>query len=98
VKRGKNKSPDLSHAPAAVALDTSEIMTLHDTATYLNCHYQTLFRLVRSGEIPAFRVGVAWRCSRPDIDQWIAHRHASVAEETPSKPERRGRPKKVPAN
>jgi excisionase family DNA binding protein len=69
-------------------------MRLRDAAAYLNCHYLTLLKLVRSGEIPAFRVGVGWRCSRLDIDLWIAQQHASRAEEMPSKPERRGRRKK----
>jgi len=94
VKRGKTNSPDPVRASKAAALDTSEIMTLRDAAAYLKCHYRTLFKLVRSGKVPAFRVGAGWRCSRLDIDLWIAQQSASLAEETPSKPERRGRRKK----
>src|SRR5215831_11479431 len=93
VRRENTKSPDADHASKAAALDTSEIMTLRDAAAYLNCHYRTLFKLVRSGQVPAFRVGVCWRCSRLDIDRWIARQHAFQFEETMSKPEPRGRRK-----
>jgi excisionase family DNA binding protein len=71
-------------------MDAGDIMKLRDAAEYLKCHYTTLFKLVRSGEVPAFRVGSGWRCSRLDLDRWIAQQHA---EESPSKPERRGRRK-----
>ncbi|MBK6907451.1 MAG: helix-turn-helix domain-containing protein [Rhodocyclaceae bacterium] len=32
---------------------------------------KTIYRLVGTKKIPAFKVGGAWRFSRADIDQWI---------------------------
>ena len=42
----------------------SEIaMTLYDVADYLNlnCHYSTVHRLIRKGELPVFRLGSVFR-------------------------------------
>jgi excisionase family DNA binding protein len=51
-------------------------MTLQDVADYLNCHYGTVYRLIRSGDIPAFRLGGNWRFMRSEIEKWIADRQA----------------------
>jgi len=50
----------------------AEIMTIRDVANYLHCHTSTLYRLVRTGEIPSFKLGGSWRLSRSQIDTWIA--------------------------
>ena len=72
-------------------LDSTEIMTVTDVAAYLQCHPSTINRLLRTGDIPGFRVFSDWRLRRSDIDQWIERRTPQAA--TPaSKPIRRGRP------
>ncbi len=48
-----------------------EILTVRDVADYLNCHHSTIYRLVNSGQIPAFRLGSDWRFKRDVIDRWI---------------------------
>ena len=48
----------------------SEIMTLTEVAEYLHCHKITVYRMVQSGQIPAFQVGSSWRLRREDIDRW----------------------------
>jgi len=68
-------------------------MTLREAAEYLNCNYYTLFRLVRSGEVPAFHVGKGWRCSRADLDRWIEGQHVAPAEPEP-RPGRRPKKKR----
>ena len=72
-------------------------MALGGVAGYLGCSKVTVYRLVKHGEFPAFRLGGNWRFRGEDIDKWIAQRHQQQhvrADETPSKPERRGRRKK----
>ncbi len=84
--------------------DQSKVMTLAEVAGYLNCHYGTIYRLVRGGDLPAFRLGGSWRFMRSDLEQWIASRTsgASVEKERESKPPaskvqaRVGRPKRKP--
>jgi excisionase family DNA binding protein len=72
--------------------DSSEIMNLRDLADYLKCHPGTVYRLLKGGEIPAFRLGSDWRFSRADIDRWIARRQVSPgAGKAAPKPKRRGR-------
>jgi excisionase family DNA binding protein len=51
------------------------IMTVRDVAAYLNCHYSTVYRLLRSGAIPGFRLGGDWRFRREDLDRWISDHH-----------------------
>jgi excisionase family DNA binding protein len=38
-----------------------DIMALREVAQYLHCHKITLYRLLRSGQIPAFQLRSHWR-------------------------------------
>jgi excisionase family DNA binding protein len=58
----------------------NEIMTLHEVADYLKIYYYTLYRLVRRGAFPAFRLGGDFRVRRADLDKWIAQRHVRSTE------------------
>jgi len=51
--------------------DTGEIFTLDEVATYLKVGKRTVYRLAAAKNIPAFKVGGAWRFSRAGIDNWI---------------------------
>jgi excisionase family DNA binding protein len=51
-----------------------EILTLQETADYLRCSRMTIYRLLRQGEIPAFRIGIGrggWRFMREPLDNWM---------------------------
>ena len=71
----------------------SKVMTVHEAAAYLRCHYSTLSRLVRRGDLPAFRVGSTWRLLRSTLDEWITRTTARRASRR-AKPTGRGRPKR----
>ena len=47
------------------------IMTIDETATYLNLHPLTVRRLAREGEIPAVKIGRQWRVKRELLDRWL---------------------------
>jgi excisionase family DNA binding protein len=47
-----------------------DIMTVRELAEYLRAHPSTIYRLLRQGKLPAFRVGSDWRFSRDAIDHW----------------------------
>jgi excisionase family DNA binding protein len=53
------------------AQTSGEIMTMQQAADYLHCHYSTIYRLVRRGGFPVFRLGGDYRIRRADIDEWI---------------------------
>ena len=46
------------------------VMTVSEMANYLRVHPTTIYRLLKNGKIPAFRVGSDWRFNRERIDQW----------------------------
>jgi excisionase family DNA binding protein len=61
----------------------SPIMTVRDVAAYLGCHFTTVYRLLRSGKLPGFRLGGDWRFRREDLDRWISDRHVVPVEPKP---------------
>jgi excisionase family DNA binding protein len=48
----------------------SPIMTMKEVAAYLRIHRSTIYRMVRVGRIPAFRVRADWRFNKATIDRW----------------------------
>jgi|SRR5579859_1582760 len=46
------------------------VLTLQQVARYLSVHPNTIYRLVRRGRIPAFKIGSDWRFNRESIDAW----------------------------
>lgn len=52
----------------------TQIMTLKEAAKYLGIHPITAYRLIKKGEIPAFRIGGQWRIKKDLLDAWILSR------------------------
>jgi excisionase family DNA binding protein len=50
------------------------MLTLQEAADVVGCHYQTLYRRVRSGDIPALVAGGSYRIRREDLDAWLERR------------------------
>ncbi len=48
----------------------TNVLTLTEVADYLRVHPSTIYRLLRSGQIPAFRMGSDWRFNQESIDRW----------------------------
>lgn len=48
-----------------------EVLTAAEAAAYLRMALSTLYRHVRHGKLPCFRVGNRWRFKRSALDQWI---------------------------
>jgi excisionase family DNA binding protein len=42
------------------------LLTIHQAAAQLGCSYSTLYRLIRSGAVPAYRIG-GWRVSLEEV-------------------------------
>jgi len=49
---------------------TTEIATVKDLAQYFHCHQSTVYRLVKRGEIPGFRLGGGWRFKIDEVNRW----------------------------
>jgi excisionase family DNA binding protein len=49
----------------------SRIMTVAETAQYLQVHPTTLYKLIRRHQIPAFKVGTDYRFDGDAIEKWM---------------------------
>ena len=50
--------------------DGDEILTIQELSDYLKVPVSTLYKLVREGSIPSFKVGKHWRFHKDAIDRW----------------------------
>jgi excisionase family DNA binding protein len=48
----------------------NKIMTVREVSEYLRVHSTTVYRLLKQGKLPAFRVGSDWRFNVDAIDLW----------------------------
>jgi excisionase family DNA binding protein len=70
-----------------------QIMTVKEVAAYLRVHPTTIYRLLRQGMLPAFRVGADWRFRQTDIVAWPREQSGAAAEKTSAG----GHPARAPA-
>jgi excisionase family DNA binding protein len=54
-----------SKAANAAFLTTEEVLSC------LKLNPRTIYRLIKTGELPAIRIGRQWRFRRADLDEWI---------------------------
>ena len=54
-------------------------MSLEEVADMLGVTYQLIYRLVRSGELPAVRLGKLYRVSREDLDSYLERSKRSAS-------------------
>ncbi|MBF6568723.1 MAG: helix-turn-helix domain-containing protein [Candidatus Binataceae bacterium] len=50
--------------------DESKVMTVKELSGYLKVHPSTIYRQLRRGRLPAFKVGSDWRFNIESIDRW----------------------------
>ncbi len=48
----------------------SDILDAREAAGYLKINEQTVRRLARNGDVPAFKVGGSWRFKKDALDRW----------------------------
>lgn len=52
--------------------------SLEEVATMLGVTYQLIYRLVRSGELPAVRLGKLYRVAKNDLERYLAESKATL--------------------
>jgi len=57
------------------------VMTVRDLSAYLRVHPSTIYKLLRRGELPGFRIGTDWRFNAEVIDRWCLERNMKPGEE-----------------
>ena len=58
-------------ATGGVPLEEAEILTPEDVADLLHIDRETVYRMARRHEIPAFKVGTKWRFRRAGLRVWM---------------------------
>ena len=53
------------------------LLTLSEAARLLQVSTRTLHRMIRSGDLPALKVGGQWRVRETQLQQWVEHRETS---------------------
>lgn len=67
----------LSDTNAGVTLPS--FLTTEEVLGYLKVNPRTIYRLIRSGELPAIRIGRQWRFRRSDLNDWIDRQRSMVS-------------------
>jgi excisionase family DNA binding protein len=47
----------------------NEVLTVAEVAAFLRVNRSTIYKLIRRGELPAFKVGSDWRFNRAQIEE-----------------------------
>jgi excisionase family DNA binding protein len=51
-----------------------EVLTVEQVAQLLHLHIMTVYRLVKEGKLPGFKVGGRWRFEKEALERWIVDR------------------------
>lgn len=54
----------------------SQLLTFDEAREYLRINRGTLYKLIRSGNVPAFRVGKQWRIDKKELINWLRKQQA----------------------
>ena len=66
-----------------------EVLTVKEVCELLQLHQSTVYKLIKEGKIPAFRIGSDWRFQKNQIVHWIAEQTIGAARgEKSSEPRR----------
>ena len=50
----------------------NSVLTIGEVAEILRVHPATIYRLVKKGALPAFKIGGNWRINPTVLDAWLA--------------------------
>ena len=67
-------------------LENIRLLTLSEAAILLQVSTRTLQRMIRNGQLPAFKVGGQWRVRETQLRQWVEDRETALV-----KPEKESR-------
>jgi len=59
----------------------TKVLTVRELSNYLRVHPSTIYRLLKKGQLPGFKVGSDWRFNIEAIDSWRLGQGSVVLEE-----------------
>jgi len=57
----------------------SAFLTTEEVLSCLKVNPRTIYRLIKTGELPAIRIGRQWRFRRADLEEWIDRQRTSAS-------------------
>ncbi len=63
-----------------------KVLTVNELAEYLRVHRSTIYRLLKKGQLPGFKIGSDWRFNVEVIDEWRMKHGAGFLEEETVEP------------
>jgi excisionase family DNA binding protein len=73
------KSLDVTLSDINGGATLPSFLTTEEVLGYLKVNSRTIYRLIRSGELPAIRIGRQWRFRRSDLNDWIDRKRSMVS-------------------
>ena len=64
---------------------TDDILTVKEICDLLQVHQSTVYKLVRQGKIPSFRIGSDWRFRRDVIERWMTEQSTGTQQVRPKR-------------
>ncbi len=58
-----------------------KVLTVGELSGYLRVHRSTIYRLLKRGQLPGFKIGSDWRFNVEAIDEWRLQQSANQLEE-----------------
>jgi excisionase family DNA binding protein len=55
-----------------------KILTINEIAEYLKVHPMTVYKYVKEGKIPAFKIGKSWRIQKDSIQKWMGDNEREI--------------------
>jgi excisionase family DNA binding protein len=71
MKSSRPKGSKDQQDPPLDPRSEAPVMDAPEVCDYLSIHRSTLYRLIKRGEIPYFRIGSDYRFNREAIDEWM---------------------------
>jgi len=59
----------------------AKVLTVRELSNYLRVHPSTIYRLLKKGQLPGFKVGSDWRFNIEAIDGWRLGQGSVILEE-----------------
>ena len=57
--------------PTNVPRKRTPFLTTEEVQSYLRVNTRTVYRLIKTGDLPAVRIGRQWRVRPADLDGWL---------------------------
>ena len=57
---------------------TPAFLTMDEVLGYLRVTSRTIYRLIKTGDLPAVRIGRQWRFRQTDLDAWLSRQQTNV--------------------